>query len=99
MTSRSAAAINGRSLATERATAMPDPLNASHSCIALAVLIALASGGCSNEQVYDTGQSWQREQCDRIMDRFERERCLASNSQSYEDYQRQRAADKTAEPH
>lgn len=78
---------------------MPRPLNAIRSIIALAVLIQLPLCACSNQQVYDTGQSWQREQCDRIMDRFEREHCLTSNSQSYEDYQRQRASDKTAEPH
>lgn len=52
---------------------------------------ALASGlaGCSMQQLYGTGQAWQRSECNKIVDTQERNRCAASTQTSYEDYKRQ----------
>ena len=46
-------------------------------------------GACSTQQVYNTGQAWQRNECNKIIDTQERSRCQSSTSTSYEEYQRQ----------
>ncbi len=53
----------------------------------LAVLV-----GCSSQQLYSSGQSWQRQECHKLPDVAERNRCMASASTSFDDYQRQAAA-------
>ena len=57
----------------------------------LIVLIAsmIAAAGCSWQQAYSTAQGWQRNQCYRLPDQSERERCLANTATSYDDYRRQ----------
>ena len=50
------------------------------------------AGGCSSQQAYGVGQSWQRNECYKITDAQERGRCLASSSTSYEEYKRQSEA-------
>ena len=45
--------------------------------------------GCSSQQIYNTGQAWQRNECSKIADAQERNRCMASTNTSYEDYKRQ----------
>lgn len=45
--------------------------------------------GCATQQLYSTGQSWQRNQCTRLVDQLERERCLANAGASYETYKKQ----------
>ena len=55
---------------------------------ALACLGALAAG-CSTQMAYNSGQGWQRQQCFKIDDPQQRQRCLKSASTSYEDYQRE----------
>jgi hypothetical protein len=45
--------------------------------------------GCSSQQLYNTGQAWQRNECSKIADAQERNRCMASTNTSYEDYKRQ----------
>ena len=49
-------------------------------------------GGCSAQQLYATGQAWQKQECSKIADGQERGRCLASTQTSYEDYKRQSEA-------
>jgi len=60
--------------------------------MALALATALAATACSSEQVYSAAQTWQRNECYRINDTAERQRCLSSNSRSYDEYQRQAEA-------
>ena len=36
----------------------------------------LALAGCTSDQMYATGQSWQRNQCMKLPDRADQERCL-----------------------
>jgi len=55
---------------------------------ALAILFA----GCSTQMAYYSGQGWQRQQCFKIEDMQQRQRCLKSASTSYEDYQREAEA-------
>ncbi len=55
---------------------------------AMAALL-LAGTGCTTQQLYNTGQAWQRNECGRIMDQQERSRCLSSTSTSYEAYKQQ----------
>ena len=44
---------------------------------------------CSSQQTYATGQTWQRNECNKIIDTQERQRCLARANDSYETYQKQ----------
>ncbi len=52
-------------------------------------LILCALQACSWQQVYSTGQAWQKQECNKLLDAQERNRCMASTSTSYEEYQRQ----------
>jgi hypothetical protein len=53
------------------------------------VLIAmLLATGCSWQQGYVSAQGWQRNQCQRLPDQTERERCLASSAMPYDQYRR-----------
>jgi len=49
----------------------------------------LALAGCSGEQTYSAGQNWQRNQCARIPDRAEYDRCMADANRSYDSYKRE----------
>ena len=55
---------------------------------ALACLGALTAG-CSSQIAYYSAQGWQRQQCFKVDDPQQRQRCLKSTSTSYEDYQRE----------
>lgn len=57
---------------------------------------ALASGltllmmaACSSQDLYATGQGWQRQECNKLQDAQERNRCMASTSRSFEDFKRE----------
>jgi hypothetical protein len=54
----------------------------------------LALSGCSSQQLYNTGQSYQRNQCLNMPDQAERDRCLGKTDTRYDDYRR----DTTANP-
>ena len=56
--------------------------------VVVAALFTLAA--CSSQQLYGSGQAWKRNQCQRMPDTRERERCLDSTAATYEEYQRQR---------
>ncbi|PQJ96853.1 hypothetical protein CXB77_05410 (plasmid) [Chromatium okenii] len=53
------------------------------------VLFVLLIYGCSSQQLYNTGQAWQQNECNKIIDTQEQNRCMASSNTSYEDYKRQ----------
>lgn len=55
----------------------------------IAAAIGLAISGCTAQQLYSTGQSWQRNECYRMLDQLERERCLSSVNMPYETYKKQ----------
>ena len=65
----------------------------------LGVLLACAAAtACSSRQTYASGQAWQQNRCNKIIDMQERERCLAPTRESYDDYQRKADALKKADP-
>jgi hypothetical protein len=53
----------------------------------LAVALLMA---CSTQQLYATGQQWQRNQCQKIDDRAQRTRCEDGVALSFDEYQAQR---------
>lgn len=52
----------------------------------LAFVISLTTSSCTSHRVYDTGQAWQRKECNKIIDQSERERCMSEANTPYEDY-------------
>jgi len=71
---------------------------ASTGARALATIAAcgVALAGCSWQQAYSSAQQWQRNACQRYPDAGERERCLASASQPYDDYRKRESHDASA---
>ncbi len=57
--------------------------------IMLPLWIALALSGCAAQQIYQTGQSWQRNQCAKIIDQSQRAQCLSDTDTSYDHYRQQ----------
>ena len=57
------------------------------------MLAALLSSGCSARQAYETGQAYQRNRCDRMVDFEERRRCLETADVPYDSYRRQTEED------
>lgn len=53
--------------------------------------ILLSVAGCSTQQLYSTGQSWQRQECLRLPDLAERDRCLRSTARSYDEFRAEAA--------
>ena len=49
-------------------------------------------GACSSQQLYATGQQWQKSECRKIEDRAERSRCERSSETSYDSYKVQTEA-------
>ncbi len=44
---------------------------------------------CTTEQAYETAQAYQRNQCGRIIDKAEYDRCVANTNTNYDSYKRQ----------
>ncbi|WP_297325088.1 hypothetical protein [Nitrosomonas sp.] len=66
--------------------------NGPHRMVTIGILLIVSvtgQSGCSTQQLYNTGQSWQRNECNRLMDQLERERCLSNAGTSYEAYKKQ----------
>ncbi len=58
--------------------------------LVLLSIVLLALPGCSTRAVYQTVQGWQQQECRKLPDAAERQRCLNSTAASYDDYRRQR---------
>lgn len=65
---------------------------------ALFAAVAALLGGCSSQQLYNVAQGWQHQECQRIQDRDERQRCERSSAKSYEQYQRERQGAREGTP-
>ena len=63
-------------------------MNTSTAFIAL-LACTLGCAACSSPQAYGTGQAWQRNECNKVIDTQERQRCMANVNVSYDSYQRQ----------
>jgi hypothetical protein len=57
----------------------------------LTIAMAVAATGCSSWQqaLYYSGQNWQTNECQKIPNALDRERCLKQSGTTYEDYQRE----------
>jgi hypothetical protein len=64
-------------------------MNLAPVSICMAIMVSLAASGCTSQQAYYTGQAWQRNECNKIVDQSQRERCMSSTNTTYEDYKRQ----------
>jgi hypothetical protein len=62
----------------------------------MAVTATLGLSSCSSQQLYGAGQEWQKNECNKIIDTQERNRCMSSTRTSYDDYKRQSDAAKGA---
>ena len=62
--------------------------------VTVLIVSMIAATGCSWQQAYVSAQGWQRNQCYRVPDQTERERCLASTALAYDDYRRQTDGDR-----
>jgi len=60
---------------------------------ALGMMVLLVA--CSNKSIYDGMQESNRQECNKMPD-YQRQQCLDENSQSYEDYKRDRDALKSS---
>jgi len=60
--------------------------------LVLLIAAAAAGAGCSTRHLYDNVQGWQHQQCLRVTDLTERERCRRSSARSYEQYGAERDA-------
>jgi hypothetical protein len=59
-------------------------------CLVFALLAGLlVAAGCSSQQSYGTGQAWQRNECNKINDTQDRQRCMARANESHDSYQKQ----------
>jgi hypothetical protein len=54
--------------------------------IASLLLIAGAVAGCSSEQIYNASAGWRRNECYKIGDLNQRERCLKEADRPYDAY-------------
>lgn len=48
--------------------------------------LALLTTACSSQMAYSTGQEWQKEQCRKLLDTAERQRCEKGAAVSYDKY-------------
>jgi hypothetical protein len=58
----------------------------------VAIAVASSAAACSPQQFYGAGQTWQRNECNKINDTQERARCNASAAKSFDAYQREAEA-------
>ena len=54
-----------------------------------AVVVLAFCTGCSSQQLYATGQAYQRNQCMHLPDPDDRDRCLSNANATYDDYKRE----------
>ena len=52
----------------------------------MAALLLAAAAGCTSQQLYDNAQGWRENECMKILDTPQRERCLKEARQSYREY-------------
>ena len=53
------------------------------------LLAALYISGCTAEQAYGTAQAYQRNQCNKLPDKAEYDRCMSRTDTTYDSYKRQ----------
>jgi hypothetical protein len=61
-----------------------------YSNVAFLSIIFVLFSGCTSQQLYSTGQAYQRNQCLLISDKIESDRCLSKINTSYDDYKKEK---------
>lgn len=61
--------------------------------VCLAAILFSPLSACTSQQMYESGKGYQRNQCERLPDMGERQRCLEKASMSYEEYRKETKAD------
>ena len=69
-----------------------------HLLLALLAPLILPLAACTSQQLYHAGQGWQKQECQKLQDRDERQRCEKSAATSYERYQAEADAAKKPAP-
>lgn len=59
---------------------------------------ALVLAACTSQALWRAGQQWQRQECGRLKDPGERQRCERSAVASYQEYRAESAAATTKKP-
>ncbi|MFO1380352.1 MAG: hypothetical protein U1F63_08310 [Chitinivorax sp.] len=59
-------------------------------CLTLTACVAISA--CTAQQRYYSAQGWQRNECEKLIEKTEREQCLSRANTSYDDYQKQTAS-------
>jgi hypothetical protein len=57
--------------------------------VPITLLIAISASACTDEQLYRTGQAWQRNQCGHIPDQAQYDRCMRDTHIPYDSYKRE----------
>jgi len=55
-------------------------------------LLAMSLCACTADQAYGTGKAWQVNQCSRLPDKADYDRCMRGADTSYDAYKREREA-------
>jgi hypothetical protein len=58
-------------------------------CVAVLLAGTIYVSGCTAERVYGSAQAWQQNQCNKIPDKVEFDRCMSKANTPYESYKRQ----------
>jgi hypothetical protein len=80
----------GLSISDHAITATERILTRKYSGIAAISIVCSLFSGCTSQQLYGTGQEYQRNQCLHIPDKVESDRCLGKINTSYDDYKREK---------
>jgi hypothetical protein len=65
--------------------------------IQTALAASLVFTACTSQELYSTGQQWQKQECGKLQDRDERTRCEKSRALSYDRYKAQADAARSAD--
>jgi hypothetical protein len=57
--------------------------------VLLIAVQAVALSACTSRMAYESGQAWQRNECNKLTDVQERQRCMARVNMPYDRYQRE----------
>jgi len=60
--------------------------------ICMGILCTLLCTACTSQQLYSTGQAYQRQQCLKIPDTEQSRQCMSNADKSYDDYQHETGA-------
>jgi hypothetical protein len=58
------------------------------------LVLSLLVSACTSQQVYDSGQGWRHNECNRLMDHDERARCMETATMPYDTYKTKVEEDK-----